>query len=287
MRLFEVRKTKKALTALFLLAALVIFLFWENNALEVTRLTVQSDRLPASFDGYRIVHLSDLHGKSFGKNQKNLLEQIKKAEPDLVVFTGDLADSRRYNPEPGVCLLARLGDIAPVYYVTGNHEWSSGKFAVLEKSLTETGVKVLRNTCEIINQAGAELWIVGIDDPSEYSDGQSEAKKTGDKIGEAVRGIKEDSFKILLAHRPEHFPLYAECGFALVLSGHAHGGQFRLPVVGGLVAPHQGIFPRYTAGKYTEGDSVMIVSRGLGNSLMPQRLFNRPEVVVITLRAAK
>lgn len=277
-------KVNKTLRVFFLIAALVVFLYFENNAISLTSIPVQSNRIPVNFDGYKIVHLSDLHSKSFGKNQKSLIKEIKKINPDLVVFTGDLVDSRHYNPEAGVSLLSQITGIAPVYYVTGNHEWSWRSFNALEEALKTSGVKVLRNTNDMIKKGRDEIYIVGIDDPSASYNGLSDAKKTEVKINDAITGIKEDQFSILLAHRPELFSLYNQYGFDLVFAGHAHGGQVRLPFVGGIVAPNQGFFPRYSAGKYSNNNSNMIVSRGLGNSIIPQRLFNRPEVVIVTLQ---
>ncbi|SFQ47653.1 metallophosphoesterase [Caldicoprobacter faecalis] len=196
-------------------------------------------------------------------------------------------DSRYYDVEPGLELMKQSVKIAPTYFVTGNHEWWSGEFNALEKALNENGIHVLRNTYARITKGGDEIYIIGIDDPASQAI-YGEAMTTEKKIIQALKRIKKfDAFKILLAHRPELFPLYSSYGFDLVLSGHAHGGQVRLPFIGGLVAPNQGLFPEYTSGEYKRGNSTMIVSRGLGNSIIPQRLFNRPEVIVLTLLRKK
>ncbi|UWV47995.1 metallophosphoesterase [Acetivibrio thermocellus] len=232
--------------------------------------------------------MSDLHSKEFGKGQKNLVKKIEDAQPDLIVFTGDLIDSRHFDAEVSLELIRQIVKIAPTYFVTGNHERWSGNFDALEKVLKENGIHVLRNTCDRIGKDKDGIYITGIDDPVSTQAIYEETKVVENEIKQALKEIKEnDVFKILLAHRPEMLPLYSEYGFDLVLSGHAHGGQVRLPFIGGLIAPNQGFFPEYTSGEYKRGNCTMIVSRGLGNSIIFQRLFNHPEIVVLTLSKGK
>ncbi|SDK91364.1 hypothetical protein SAMN05660472_02235 [Natronincola ferrireducens] len=280
----KTRKINKATIFFILMINLVLFLYFQNNMITTREITIQSYKLPQVFENYKIVHLTDLHGKSFGKEQKTLVKKIKKAQPDLIVFTGDLVDSRRYNEEHSIKLIKEITEIAPVYYVTGNHEWRSGRFETLEKTLVNSGVKVLRNTSDKIEKQQDEIYIIGIDDPVSYYTINTEKNTVENALDISTKGIPSDgSFKILLAHRPELFDLYSQYNIDLVFSGHAHGGQIRLPFIGGLVAPHQGFLPKYTSGKYMEGNSIMIVNRGLGNSIFPQRLFNRPEIIVVRL----
>ncbi|NLA52484.1 MAG: metallophosphoesterase, partial [Alcaligenaceae bacterium] len=249
-----------------------------------TEINVRCPKLPDAFNGYRIVHLSDLHNKRFGKEQENLVGKIIDIRPDLIAITGDLIDSRYPNDDAGLELIKRIVDIAPVYFVRGNHERRSGRFQSFGEALKKNGVYVLQNTYDRISKDGTGIYIMGIDDPTTHRKGYDETKAVRREIERMTNGIKEnDAFKILLAHRPDMFPLYSEYGFDLILSGHAHGGQIRFPLIGGLFAPNQGFFPEYTSGEYKRGNSAMIVSRGLGNSLFPQRLFNRPEIVVLTL----
>lgn len=282
--IFDIIKLKKLIIITIMVIGLLLFLYLQNNMLTTTNITVQSNKLPKAFDGYTIVHLSDLHGKSFGKDQETLVKKIKAVQPDLIVFTGDLIDSRRYYEEHSITLMREITKIAPVYYVAGNHEGRSGKFDGLEKALLDTGVKVLRNTYETIIEEQEGIYIIGIDDPVLYYLESYQDNSIKNIIGEAIEGTpKEDGFKILLSHRPEMFSLYSKCDIDLIFSGHAHGGQIRLPFIGGLIAPHQGVFPKYTSGKYIKNSSVMIVSRGLGNSIFPQRLCNRPEIIVVKL----
>ena len=260
------------------------FLYLENNYITTTQINIKFPKLPDTFDGYKIVHLSDLHNKRFGEEQKNLVRKIEDAHPDIIVFTGDLIDSRRFNAETSLDLMKRIVNIAPIYYVPGNHEWRSGRLETLCNDLKDIGVNVLCNAYDVIGKDGDGIYIIGIDDPSIYQAEDIETKVVKREIDRMMDEIQDnDAFKILLAHRPDMFPLYSDYGFNLVLSGHAHGGQIRLPFIGGLVAPNQGVLPEYTSGEYKMGDSTMVVSRGLGNSIFPQRLFNHPEVVVLTL----
>lgn len=250
-----------------------------------TELTVRSEKIPPNFDGYRIVHLSDLHSKSFGNNQSGLIEKVKALKPDLIVFTGDLVDQKNYEEQASLALMKESAKVAPVYYVTGNHEQHSGKFGSLEEKLKDLGgVNVMRNTQDRIQSGQDEILILGIDDPTMGDASKMETSITEENITTALQGIeKENSFKILLSHRPELFSLYAQFDMDLIFSGHAHGGQFRIPFIGGVIAPNQGFFPQYTSGKYENNHSSMIVSRGLGNSVIPQRILNRPEIIAVTL----
>lgn len=265
--------------------AVVTFLYYENNAIGITKYQLSSAKLPAGFESYRIVHLTDLHSKSFGKEQSKIARKVRKLRPDLIVMTGDLVDSKRYNAEISLTMMRRMTELAPVYYVTGNHEWGS-RFPALAKGLRELGVHVMRNTNEHVLLGDGEIRIAGVDDPTFNHKADGDVDRIKDHIAAALQGVDNtrEIYTILLSHRPELFSEYVENKFDLTFSGHAHGGQARLPFLGGLVAPGQGFLPKYDGGKYTEGSSTMIVSRGLGNSIIPQRLFNRPEIVLVELK---
>lgn len=269
------------------LAAFSYFIWFQNNWVTTSQVVFRSAKLPTSFDQFKIIHLSDLHNKSFGENQQKIVKKITKVRPDIVVFTGDLIDSNKAGNEASLTLMKELTAIAPVYYVSGNHEWWSGTFSSLERSLKEIGVEVLRNEHVALAKGNDEIHIVGIDDPAHSTNGQSEGEVAAQDIANAVEGIEGDDFTILLSHRPELFPLYAQFDFDVAFAGHAHGGQVRLPFIGGLVAPNQGFLPTYTAGEHELDHTVMIVSRGLGNSIIPLRVFNRPEIVSVTLEVMK
>lgn len=282
----EQKKKKVFFIGLFigLLIFLSLFFYNQNNTLVTTRYTIQSSKLPDSFDSFTLVQLSDLHGKSFGKNQKKIIEKISDVQPDTILFTGDLIDYRRYDETHSLILMEEMVKIAPVYYVIGNHEVWSQNIASLEQKLRERGVHVLRNETVEIENGTDKIRLTGIDDPANEVVGYEDHMKSTDDLNQAMDGIEtEDTYHIMMAHRPELLSLYSEYGFDLVVTGHAHGGQFRIPT-GGVFAPNQGFLPEYTAGIHEVQQTKMIVNRGLGNSTFPIRLFNRPEIGVITLQ---
>lgn len=260
-----------------LLIALVIWTVWGNTALELNTYTVSSGRLPEAFDGYRIAHISDLHNTEMGKDNDKLLNMLREAKPDIIAITGDLIDSRNTDIEIALQFVEEAVKIAPCYYVTGNHEARvSEYFDDLKNGLTELGIIILEDERVDLDKNSETITLIGINDPSFKSDylfGDSETV-----VETHLQELMNESysFTLLLSHRPELFEIYVNNEVDLVLSGHAHGGQFRLPFVGGLVAPNQGLFPKYDAGLYTEENTNMIVSRGIGNSILPFRFNNRP-----------
>lgn len=265
---------------------LIIWTIWGNTALELNCYTITSEELPEMFDGYRIAQVSDLHNAEMGKDNEKLLTMLQNAQPDIIVITGDLIDSRDTDLAVALRFAEQAIEIAPCYYVTGNHEARIPEYPKLKEGLTERGVFVLEDARLEIEQSGETIVLLGVDDPSfevDYLSGDAHTLMK-DKL-EALMN-KDDGYTILLSHRPELFEIYADHGVNLVLSGHAHGGQFRLPFAGGLVAPNQGLFPEYDAGQYMDHNTCMIVSRGVGNSIIPIRFNNRPEVVLIELKTA-
>ena len=267
------------------LVALVIWIAWGNTALELNTYTVSSSKLPQSFDGYRIAHVSDLHNAEMGKDNETLLTMLRDADLDMIAITGDLIDSRSTNVEIALNFIREAVKIAPCYYVTGNHEARVNEYDELKSGMEAAGVIVLEDARTEISLEGKTITLIGVNDPSYQTDylfGDSETVMDT-KLEELH--TEDDVFTILLSHRPELFDIYADHGMDLILSGHAHGGQFRLPFIGGLVAPNQGLFPEYDAGIYTEGNTNMLVSRGVGNSILPFRINNRPEVILIELQA--
>lgn len=259
------------------------WLLWGNSALETTEYSVSSCHMPEGFEGFRIAQISDLHNASFGNGNEKLLAALKEAKPDIIVLTGDLIDCRKLKMDVAVRFAEQAAKIAPCYYVPGNHEARIEELPKLLKGLTEAGVTVLRDEKYVLSRDGDTVTLMGIDDPSFVAD-----YITGDNepvIRAALQALTEetDGYRILLSHRPEWFSLYRDLDIDLTFSGHAHGGQFRFPYVGGLLAPNQGFFPEYDAGVFTEGDCSMVVSRGLGASIIPLRIGNRPELVVAQL----
>lgn len=261
------------------------FFRWGNTHITESSYEYSSDKIPESFNNMKILQISDFHNTKFPKDGKELLLKCRNASPDVIFITGDLIDKRRTAPEDIEVALAfakSLTEIAPVYYIMGNHEGVSPSFTILKKRLKrETEVILLQNETAEIKRGEDKITVAGAVDPAftyydaDFSSFRRELKSLADK---------SNGFTLLLSHRPDRIENYAEAGFPLVLSGHAHGGQVRLPFIGGLYSPNQGVFPKYTAGVYKEGETAMIVSRGLGNSRGPVRVFNFPELVTVTLK---
>lgn len=267
-----------------ILLILIVWTAWGNTALELNTYTISSLGLPDAFDGYRIAQVSDLHNAEFGDGNQRLLDMLREAEPDMIAITGDLIDSRKTNIAVALAFAEEAVRIAPCYYVSGNHEARVPEYRELKAGLEAAGVTVLDDARVEIEISGKSITIIGVNDPSFLADYlTSDAAVMDRKLSEL--SSEDASFTILLSHRPELFDTYAAHEMDLVLTGHAHGGQFRLPLIGGLIAPNQGLFPKYDDGLYSEENTNMIVSRGLGNSIIPFRFNNRPEVVLIDLKS--
>lgn len=233
----------------------------------------------------RIALVTDLHSCRYGEGQAELIEAVKSLNPDLVLLGGDIFDD--VLPDANTELfIAGIAGKYPCYYVTGNHEHWSGKeaFAVKMDILRRHGVKILSEECETVSINGNRINICGVDDPDAHAGNRQEALLV--QLDAVKRLSANGCYTILLSHRPEYFDAYAERGFDLALCGHAHGGQWRLPLLlNGLYAPDQGLFPAYAGGRYVQGDTTMIVSRGLAReSTRLPRIFNRPELVLVELK---
>lgn len=257
-----------------LIAAAGWFLHWQNNGISLSFHEHSGTYIPPGFMGFRILQVSDLHGKSFGHEQRRLMEKIRKSSPDVIVVTGDLIDSRKEDNSGAMSFIRQAVEVAPVLFVSGNHEAAmAGSYPALARELEEAGAVVLDNRVMEWKQNGDSIFFLGLMDPA------FGREKTPQELAREAG----DGFTILLAHRPEYIYEYANAGIHLVFAGHAHGGQFRLPFLGGLFSPGQGWLPAYDAGIYRKGNTFMVVSRGLGNSYMPVRLGNRPELVLVVL----
>ena len=258
----------------------VLWLFWANKALEVNTYTISSNRLPKAFDGFTIAHISDFHNTNIGDK---VLDKLDDTNVDIIVITGDIIDSRNTQPEIALEFVEELMKIAPCYYVSGNHEGRIDIYPAFKEDMKTLGVYVLEDECIEIKKENDVISLIGVDDPSFQTD-----YLFGDDVtvmSTKLDQLKNEQYTILLSHRPELFDVYVEYDMDVVFSGHAHGGQFRLPFIGGLVAPNQGLFPKYDAGLFVEDKTHMIVSKGIGNSIIPMRFNNRPEVIVITLKS--
>lgn len=248
------------------LTTLVVWNSWLNAKPVLNVISIQNRYIPSAFDGYRIAHISDFH--SAERMTDSVIELLKEAKPDIICITGDLMDCRDKKPDVALAFVEKAMDIAQCYYVTGNHELRlSAKLRdILFEGMADRGVILLDK--EIFERDDSKIALFG----NFFGDAKEE---------EYMPGF--DGFKILLSHYPEDIDYYVTAKYDLVLSGHAHGGQFRLPFVGGLYAPGQGIFPKYDAGLYSQGNTDLVVSRGIGNSLFPVRFNNPPEVVLVEL----
>lgn len=279
-------------------AATKVFVDFQNKALVTTQYECRSPRVPRALDDFRIVQISDLHDATFGYQNDQLAQVVRAAEPDLIAITGDLI--HKDTIDSAMAFVRHATSIAPVVFVTGNHEPSSPRYPELREQLLSAGVTVLEDGIATdsslgIGSIGGHLTVIGLADqlfspwmersePDKLVEAKLDALLPLAEDAEAAEGARRRPFRLLLAHRPELIGSYAREGVDLVLSGHAHGGQWRVPGVGGLYAPSQGLFPKYDAGSFQEGETTLVVSRGLGNSGFPLRLNNRPEVVVVTLR---
>ena len=280
-----VRKIKNRTTiilVMLLISIMVSLVIWGNLSVETTKLTVTAKDLPEAFDKFSIAHISDLHNAEYGKNNEKLIDILEAESPNIIAITGDLIDSNHTNLEVALSFAQQAVKIAPCYFVTGNHEaWIGSQYEELKTSLQNTGITVLQDEAIELNYGDVCIQLIGLNDP----DFSERDRLLSESILEAKLSQVNisDGFTILLSHRPEYFNVYQNKNIDLVLSGHAHGGQFRLPLGGGVIAPGQGLFPKYDAGAYTENGTTMIVSRGVGNSIIPVRINNPPEIVIIEL----
>lgn len=273
---------KKFLTTIALLILLVLafvcYGWMENRSLEVEHLTVKTPQLPESLNGLTIVHLSDIHFPRSGIEVAELIAETKKVQPDLIFLTGDLIHrTAKVSETPLAELVAALSAVAPTYSVSGNHEVSSDQLKEWNDVMVQNGALLLHSEVDVIRFSGEGLAIAGLEDGDNITDISNK---------DAVKGLPV----LLLAHRPEYFEAYANNHPSLkpdvTFSGHAHGGQIRLPFVGPLFAPGQGFFPKFSSGVYsadTQGEQKLVVSRGIGNSLFPLRINNKPHLVVVHL----
>ena len=281
------RRIKMLIIIILFITVFCIFSLWQNNSIVTSNFNYSSSEVPKDFDGFKIVQISDLHNKVFGKEQDKLLEKVANISPDIIVVTGDIVDRRRYNLENAMYFVNEALKIAPIYYVSGNHEAWSGKYYEVKERLIKAGVYVIEDEMIEIKKENSIINILGLSDPAFITSSYSEETDTS-KMKEYLKSWSSvKGFNVLLSHRPELFDLYSSSNIDIVFSGHAHGGQIRIPFIGGIIAPNQGFFPKYTDGSYNSNQTTMFVSRGLGNSLFPVRIFNRPEIISVTLKVSE
>ena len=274
------KKQRKILALLLACILGIIAPFAFNTKLKIQHYSLESEKLTAPV---RIVLITDLHSCSYGKGQRELIDAIHAQKPDIILLGGDICDDKLPHRNTELVLRA-IADKYPCYYVTGNHEYWSREIEKILKIFQSYNVPVLEGSFDTIDVRGQKLNICGISDPDclKYTD---KNYSITEQLKDAAVASENGNYTILLAHRPELIDSYLNYDFDLILAGHAHGGQWRLPgIINGLFAPNQGFFPRYAGGKYHFDDSYMIVSRGLAReSTRIPRIFNRPELVVIDL----
>ena len=274
------KRRKHRRRALLLLTVLITaaayFVYDSANNIEVTHYEVKSQKLPDAFDGFRIVQLSDFHGADFAEE---LSELVRAETPDVIVITGDILTEKTELPQVEA-LLRSISDIAPVYFISGNHDFGSGAIDEISEMLADYGVRYLRNGYAGIEKDGERIVLAGVEDPNSYADMPSP-----DEVAERLREEYPEDYAVLLGHRNYWAEEYPALPFDLILCGHAHGGLIRLPGVGGIISTDRTLFPDYEGGLYDCGGYELVVSRGIGNSVAVPRLFNRPELVCITLTA--
>lgn len=281
------KKSKMVLYALTaLLSVLIIWTIWGNTALTVNTIIISNSRIQTSFFGFKIVQVSDLHNAEFLENNARLLKLLFKNEQDIIVIAGDLIDAQHTNIDIALNFVKKAIQLAPIYYVTGNHKASLSQYSILKTGLEMAGVIVLEDDTVQVKSGSEEISPIGLSDP-DFTIKMIYSEKFLLLITTKLKDLIDDKsgYTILLSHRPELFQSYADCNVDLIFSGHAHGGQFRLPLIGGLIAPNQGLFPKYDAGLYSDQNTNMIVSRGIGNSIIPFRFNNRPEIVLVELKS--
>lgn len=276
------KKKKVILIIITLIIIFSLFFYYENNFLLVTNYKIVDNNIPQEFNNYKIIQISDYHNTKNKLLNSKLIKTIKKENPNFIVITGDLIDASKTDINQAINLIKNI-NYKKVFYVAGNHEASTESYKELKELLEENKVTILDNKIEIIKEKSKEINLIGIGDPSFYT---NELINDSDIIKKEIESISynKDNYSILLSHRPEQIDKYTEEKINLVLTGHAHGGQIRLPFIGGLVAPNQGLFPKYTNGIHKKDKTTMIISRGIGNSILLLRINNRPELVVITLK---
>ena len=266
--------------AIGILVAFVAWIIWSNRAVQLTKISINGE-----IKGLKIAHISDFHNAKFKNNNEKLLTLISNANPDIIAITGDLIDSRHTNVQNSIDLVSSLVEIAPCYYVPGNHESRIPKeYNELKTALNSLGVTVLEDEKITLEKDGKSYTLLGIRDPM-FEIPKDSLEKSKSVIAKKLTTLTEDgeSYKILLSHRPEAFCEYVSADINLALTGHAHGGQAQIPFIGGLIAPNQGFFPKYSEGLHQKKNTSMVISRGLGNSLCPLRFNNRPEVVFVEI----
>lgn len=262
-----------------------LYLYYEDNFLKVTHYEIKDKNIPSGFNNYKIAQISDYHNTKSSLIKNGIINTLKKEKPDIIVITGDLVDRNRTDIKVSLDLIKEIKDISPIYYVNGNHESAIKDYDKLKEGLMKLDVIVLENSSVNLEKNGSNITLIGINDPTISKDyGTSNSEIITKELEEFT---KDNTYKILLSHRSEQLDTYSQNNINLVFTGHSHGGQVRVPFIGGLYAPHQGFLPKYTSGVHIKGKTHLVISRGIGNSTFPFRINNRPELIIVNLQGGK
>lgn len=296
----------KLIAVIFILgAAAVAFLQWSRKSIVTTTYQYAHKKIPAQFEGFRIVHVSDLQSEYFGRKQKNLLRAVKNGNPDIIVFTGDLLDRNHTDFDASMTAIKGLSEIAPVYFIDGNHELALPAEDVQHfyDRLDAVGIRRIFDRAVVLGKDSGKIVLAGLSEETiceskvrggvlaegqvssrgKVSDTDIEPLVIKETLERILQNCRPEDFIMLLAHEPQFLETYAKGKADFIFAGHAHGGQIRLPLTKGLFAPGQGLFPKMTSGIHRRGETDMVISRGLGNSTFPFRIWNRPEIVIVEL----
>ncbi len=273
------KNKKKIITVFLLLPIVLLFIWYQNNHLVITTYAYKNSKISRDANKFSIVQISDLHNACFGRNNKKLIDGIDSLAPDMVVITGDIVDSNHTNISTAINFVDKVAKKYPVYYVTGNHEYwlNEAERKELFTGIEDAGAVILDNESISLNTDMGAMTLIGLDD-NNLHDGT---------LHSMIDECKENELTVVLAHEPQYIDQYGNAGADLVLTGHAHGGQMILPFIGPLIAPDQGFLPKYTAGQFERNNTTMYISRGLGNSVIPVRLFNYPEIVCVEIQGTR
>ena len=286
-------ENKKIVVLICITLILISILMCFSKKIDVTKYTISNKKIPEEFNGFKIVQLSDFHSEGYRDTTERLIDKVKNINPDIIVMTGDMVSWDMEDIEEVKILIKSLSEVYPIYYIDGNHEHLAeilrpGKYVAFIEFMKELGVTTIKNDYIEIYKGDKSIYLYGINLPLDGATGLYVNKFQLEKnYGEkTLPEANEEKFNILLAHTPTFIKQYSQWGADLVLCGHMHGGIVRIPFTNiGLLSPERTIFPKYAAGKFKVNGSIMIVNRGIGGSSFDLRLFNNPEITVITLKS--
>ena len=286
-------KNKKIIVLIFIALIFIGILICFVKKIDVTKYTISNEKIPEEFNGFKIVQLSDFHSQGYRNTTEDIINKVKDINPDIIVMTGDMVSWDMEDIDEVKVLIKSLVELYPIYYIDGNHEHLAeilrpGKYVAFIEFMKELGVTTIKNDYIEIYKGDKSINLYGINLPLDGATGLYVDKFQLEKnyVEKTLPEANEEKFNILLAHTPTFIKQYSQWGADLVLCGHMHGGIVRIPFTNiGLLSPERTIFPKYAAGKFKVNGSIMIVNRGIGGSSFDLRLFNNPEITVITLRS--